>query len=196
MISRRNLFHRRPTARRTAFRRAAKRAPAVLLLLLATAAAPVVAQAPKLGVIDVERILTDSVRGKKALEELTKLRDQKNTELQTMRTEVEQMRSKYAESRLTLAEDKLAEMERQLEDKAVDLRRAQDDAQREVQKKQQEEFARIEREVMPIIQTVGKENGYTLIFNKFQGGLVFADDSVDVTDLVIERFNAAPGSGQ
>ena len=145
----------------------------------------------KLGVIDVERILTDSTRGKKALEELTKLRDQKNNDLQAKRTEVEQLRERFAESRLTLAEDKLAEMERQLEDKTLELRRSQDDAQREVQKKQQEEFAKIEREIMPIIQAVGKESGYTMIFNKFQGGLVFADDSVDVTDLVIERFNAA-----
>jgi outer membrane protein len=174
------------------FRRSARvLLPAVVLLLVA---GTVMAQsAPKLGVIDVERILTDSVRGKAALEELTKLRDQKNTDLQTKRTEMEQLRARFAESRLTLAEDKLAEMERQLEDKTLELRRTQDDAQREVQKKQQEEFAKIERDVMPIIQAVGKENGYTMIFNKFQGGLVFADDSVDVTDLVIERFNAAGG---
>lgn len=184
------------SSRCTLLRRAAAIPPALLILLLCAAGVPAAAQgALKLGVIDVERILTDSVSGKKVLEELTKLRDQKNMELQSKRTEVEQLRTRFAESRLTLAEDKLAEMERQLEDKAVELRRAQDDAQREVQKRQQEEFARIERDVMPIIQTVGKENGYTLIFNKFQGGLVFADDSVDVTDLVIERFNAA-GTGQ
>lgn len=171
---------------------------AALISVLALGAAGTAAAqtAPKLGVIDVERILTDSVSGKKALEELTKLRDQKNNELQSKRTEVEQLRARFTESRLTLAEDKLAEMERQLEDLALVLRRAQDDAQRDVQKRQQEEFGRIEREVMPIIQTVGKENGFTLIFNKFQGGLVFADDSVDVTDLVIERFNAVTGGGQ
>jgi outer membrane protein len=170
--------------------------PALVLLVAATASPAVGQSSPKLGVIDVERILTDSVSGKKLLEELTELRDQKNAALQSKRSEVEQLRSRYAESRLTLAEDKLAEMERQLEDRALDLRRAQDDAQREVQKKQQEEFARIEREVMPIIQTVGKDNGFTMIFNKFQGGLVFADDSVDVTDLVIQRFDAITGGGQ
>jgi outer membrane protein len=176
------------------FRRGGLAALPALLLLLAFAPAPVGAQAtPKLGVIDVERILTDSVRGKKALEELTKLRDQKNADLQSKRTEVEQLRNRFAESRLTLADDKLAEMERQLEDRSLELRRLQDDAQREVQKKQQEEFGRIESEVMPLIQSVGKESGFTLIFNKFQGGLIFADDSVDITDLVIQRFDAIGG---
>ena len=179
--------------KKTELRRGAARLLACGLVLLAAAGTVAAQSAPKLGVIDVERILTDSVRGKKALEELTKLRDQKNDELQAKRTEAEQLRARFAESRLTLAEDKLADMERELEDKTLELRRAQDDAQREVQKKQQEEFAKIEREVMPIIQAVGKENGYTMIFNKYQGGLVFADDSVDITDLVIERFNDASG---
>jgi Skp family chaperone for outer membrane proteins len=36
--------------------------------------------------------------------------------------------------------------------------------------------------------------GFTLIFNKFQGALVYADDSVDITDQVIERFDASSSS--
>jgi Skp family chaperone for outer membrane proteins len=36
---------------------------------------------------------------------------------------------------------------------------------------------------------VGREQGLTLIFNKFQSGLVYADQSVDITDDVIRRFN-------
>ena len=42
---------------------------------------------------------------------------------------------------------------------------------------------------MPVIETVGQERGLTLIFNKFQSGLVFADQGVDITDEVIRRFN-------
>jgi Skp family chaperone for outer membrane proteins len=29
----------------------------------------------------------------------------------------------------------------------------------------------------------------TLIFNKFQSGLVYADETIDITDEVIQRFN-------
>ena len=41
------------------------------------------------------------------------------------------------------------------------------------------------------INAVGREFGYAMIFNKYQSGLVYADDAIDVTNLVIERFNAA-----
>jgi hypothetical protein len=36
---------------------------------------------------------------------------------------------------------------------------------------------------------VGKEKGFTLIFNKFQSGLVYADDAIDLTDEVLKVFN-------
>ena len=148
----------------------------------------------KLGVIDVERILRDSTRGKQVLEGLQSFSEQKKSELLAEQAVLEDLQKKFADSRLTLAEDKLADMQKELEDKTIGLRRMQDDAERELQKRQQQEFGKIEEEVLPIINTVGKELGYTLIFNKFQSGLVFADDGVDLTDLVIERYNGGGGS--
>ncbi len=35
---------------------------------------------------------------------------------------------------------------------------------------------------MPVINQVGKEQGYTLIFRKFESGLIYADEAVDITD--------------
>ena len=85
-------------------------------------------------------------------------------------------------------------MQKELEDGEIALRRARDDAQREFEALQAEKFQKIEQEVMPIINQVGKELGYALIFNMRQAGLVFADEAVDITAAVIERFNspAAP----
>lgn len=145
----------------------------------------------KIGVIDVEKILTDSTSGQQVLAKLEELRAEKAEFLAGKRQELEEMRNRYDETRLTLAEDKIAEMEKNIEDLAIALRRAQDDAQRELQKRQQEDFGRIEEAVMPIINAVGREFGYSLIFNKFQSGLVYADEAVDITDLVIERYNAS-----
>jgi len=32
---------------------------------------------------------------------------------------------------------------------------------------------------------------YTVIFNKFSSGLLFAKEEVDITDLILERYNSA-----
>jgi outer membrane protein len=147
----------------------------------------------KIGVIDVEQILTESKNGKVVVEALQKFQDERRQELLEKQKQIEELQTRLAESRLTLAEDRLSEMEKQLEDLTIDARRARDDAQRELQKRQQEQFGAIERQVMPIIEGVGKELGYTLIFNKFQSGLLYAEESVDLTALIIERFDAASG---
>lgn len=155
-------------------------------------ASPAAAQSDlKIAVIDVQKILTDSTSGQEVLKKLEQLRAEKAELLAGKKQELDEMRNRYEETRLTLAEDRIAEMEKDMEDLAIALRRAQDDAQRELEKRQREDFGRIEEAVMPIINAVGREFGYSLIFNKFQSGLVYADEAVDITDLVIERYNAA-----
>ncbi len=153
-------------------------------------AGPAAAQS-KIAVVEVERLLQESARGQIAVQELTQLRDEKQAELTSRQEQLAALQKQYNDGRLTLAEDRLAELEKQLEDMTIDLRRAQDDANREMQKVQGERFGEIEQAVLPIISQVGREFGYTAIFNKFQGGLLFAADAADITNLIIERYNAA-----
>ena len=149
------------------------------------------AQAPKIAVIEVERILRESDAGKEALATLEAASKVKGEELESRAQALQDLQKRYQETRLTLADDRLAEMQKELEDKTIEMRRLQDDANRELQKQQQEAFQRIEEEVLPIINQIGREGGYTLMFNKFQSGLVFADEGVDITQSVIERYNAS-----
>ncbi len=166
-------------------------------MLAATGAVSATAQegGQKIGIIDVRRILEESVAGKSVITELEALRDQKTQEMQGLQTRFEAAQQRYNDGRLTLSQDKLVEMEKELEDLTVEIRRSQDDAQRELQTQQQEQFERIEGRVMPIITAVGEEFGYTMIFNKFQSGLVYAIDGIDITDLVIQRYDQASASG-
>jgi len=160
-----------------------------LLLALAGAAS---AQS-NLAVIDVEAILTGSERGKAVLGTLQEFKKTKESSLSSLGAELQKLQQKLADGRLSLAEDVLTEMQKELEDKSIAAKRAQDDAERELAELQKKEFAKIEEDVLKIISEVGKELGYTMIFNKYQGGLVYADESVDITALVIERFDQAGG---
>ena len=39
-------------------------------------------------------------------------------------------------------------------------------------------------------------DGYTLIFNKFESGLVFALDNADITNLILQRFDSATAAAE
>jgi outer membrane protein len=165
-------------------------APFALPAMAQAAPAPA-AGTMKIAVIDTEKILMNSAAGKRALGDLKKLQDQKEAEGRTKQQEIKDLQAKLTDGRLSLAQDKLADMEKQLEDKVIDLRRFQDDANRDLTKKRDEILGQIDDKVMPVINQVGKEMGYTLIFRKFESGLIYADDAIDITNSVIQRLDAA-----
>jgi outer membrane protein len=149
----------------------------------------------KIAILDVQRLVTDSLPGKEALAKLKKLQEGKVAEGKAKSDEIDALRKRLNEGRLSLADDKIAELEKQLEEKITAARRFQEDAEREFTKSRETTFQEIERKVFPVIEKYGQENGYTFIFNKFQSGLLFAANGTDVTDEIIKRFDgqaAAP----
>lgn len=70
------------------------------------------------------------------------------------------------------------------------LERLQQDVQQELGLRQNELTAGITQMVAQIIDTMAAEEGYTLIFNRLQSGLVFVAATLDITDEIIQRINA------
>lgn len=156
------------------------------------ALAPVArAQEVPVAVIDVQRVLTESDPGKESLQRLQVLQEEKIEEGRQMQSELEGLQEQLNKQRLTLSQEKLDALRQQIEDQQVEMKRFQEDAQREIDAARRKALQELEAKVMPIIQEVGKEKGYLLIFQKFQAGLAFAAEETDITDEVIRRFNTA-----
>lgn len=171
----------------------------VILLALGLALAlpgQVAAQDLKMAVINTQEIVFESDTGKKALEEIQALQQQRQQEVEAKQAEITELRNRLNEGRLSLSEDKLTELQSELETKLRDLRRFQEDAAAELEKKRSEVLSGIEQQVMPVINQIGEENGYTMIFRKFESGLLYVDETVDITAQVIERLDAGAGGGQ
>jgi outer membrane protein len=159
-----------------------------LLAIVLAVALPASAQM-NIAVIDVQRVVTESDPGKQALQKLKELQDAKIDEGRAMQQELATMQEQISKQQFTLSEARLAELRKQIEDKGIALQRFQDDAERELDEARRQELGGLEGRIIPVINQIGTEKGYTLIFNKFQSGLVYADDAVDITDDVIRRFN-------
>ena len=167
----------------------------LLIAIAATALAlPVFAQtaAPgRLAVIEVQRILTTSVAGKAAQEKLKKMQDDKMTRANKMQEDMKALATEINTKKLSLSEDKLADLQKQLADKQVALQRYGQDAEKELGEARDRELLALENKIKPVIDQIGKEMGLAAIFNKFESGLVYASDAIDITDVVLKRFNDA-----
>ncbi|MFH1177967.1 MAG: OmpH family outer membrane protein [Acidobacteriota bacterium] len=156
--------------------------------VVGTAGAQEAAKLP-LAVIDVQQVVQESAAGKESMARLQKLQNDKITEGKRLNDVLETLRKQVATQRATLTDAKVAELEKQIEDKQVEMRRFQDDAQQQLEEGRRSELEALEKQIMPIINELGRELKLQLIFNKFQSGLVFADETLDITDQVLRRFN-------
>ncbi len=147
-------------------------------------------------VIDVQRLVLESVKGQAALEKLRNLNEQKQAEADALQQQIRDLRARVQAGKGSLPEEDLEEVEKELEDTLIEYQRFEDDAEREMQEAQASVFSEIEEEMMPIITRAGTELQYTLIFNKFNSGLLFALDEVDITDIILERFNSSQAASQ
>src|SRR5512140_16734 len=155
-------------------------------------ALPVSAQsAQKVGVIEVQRIVQESAVGKESLARIQKIQGAKQDDLTKRQNELRDLEKRIQEQGKSLSEEAMEKLQKDYQAKALDLKRFQDDAQREMEELQRKELGELERKVLPVIESVAKDLGYTLVFNKFQSGLLHADPGVDITDAVIQKFNTA-----
>jgi outer membrane protein len=169
----------------------------LISMAVAALAAPMFAQnAPaRLAVIDVQKVLTQSTAGKAAYDKLKKIQDDRVEKAKSMDEEVRKLDSDINTKKMSLSEDKLTEMQKQLADKRIAMQRYAQDADREVGEARDRELQALETKIKPVIDAIGKEMGIAVIFNKFESGLVYASDAIDITDTVIKRFNEAnPGA--
>lgn len=176
----------------------------ILTMVAAALAIPAMAQttAPsRVAVINVQRVLAESEAGKAALEKLRKSQEERTARLKKLDDEIRAIDTDLQQKRLSLSQQKIEEMTKQISDRKIALQRAAQDAERELQEMRDAELKSMEAQIMPLIDEIGKEQGFAAIFNKYESGLVYASPAIEITDTVIKRYNdsraaKAPGGSK
>jgi outer membrane protein len=165
----------------------------LVAVVVAALSVPAFAQnAPmRVAVIDVQKVLATSTLGKQAYEKLKKMQDDRVARAQKMDEEAKALENEINTKKLSLSQEKLDEMQKNLSDKKISMQRYAQDADREVSEARDRELAALEGRIKTVIDQIGKEMGLAAIFNKFESGLVYASDAIDITDTVVKRFDVA-----
>ncbi|MFC1788794.1 OmpH family outer membrane protein, partial [Thermodesulfobacteriota bacterium] len=58
-------------------------------------------------------------------------------------------------------------------------------------KEQEKELVnRIQKELLKIVAKMGKKEGFLLILEKREAGIIYSPDTIDISDRVIQEYNA------
>ena len=166
---------------------------AVLVAALASiiAGVPLAAQevvGEKIGVFNADRVMAESQPGQQALALFNQLRDQRVQELQVQQDQINILQQQAIS--VTPGSPDAVRLQREVENSMLRLERLQQDVQQELSLRQNELTLDITDMIAEIINTMGEEDGYILIFNAIQSGLVYIGPTLDITDEIIRRVDA------
>lgn len=174
-----------------------KRPVQVLLFLCLFAAAFALSsaqQSPKIGVINSQEVLEKSAEGKRVIARLQEKDKTNQAALSKLDEEIRQLETRINTQRLTLSEEALYNMSADLQRKQTERKRVAEDATRDFQDMQMKLFNRIQSELIPIIEAMGKEKGIDLVFDLARSGAVYFNPAIDMTEEVIRRYDASKAS--
>jgi outer membrane protein len=146
----------------------------IAALLLSTMSPSVFAQV-RVAVVDMQRALNETSDGRRAKAQLKRLFKRRQQALDAKQNELKRM-EEYQKA-------------------FVELQTTYVEYQRELATKEAQLTKGILARMQNILQRIGRADGYTLIVERNEGGVVWAPSNIDITDDLIQRYNAGEGRG-
>lgn len=160
----------------------------VSALVLAWAGAAA-AQDVKIGIVDIEQALISTDEGKAAREEITRKNRDARAQVEPMMEQRKTLAEELQGKKYVLSDDamfqkqvQLAELENKIKSKIEEL-----DGQLKIE--QGKMLAPLQNKLQTIIESIGKEQGFTLILARNNPYVMYSREALDITDLVVARFN-------
>jgi outer membrane protein len=159
-----------------------------ILLLFYLSSFSFAADVAKIGVIDLQKILETSDAGKSIQNELKAQKDKMESDLQQRGAEIETIGKRLERESMVMSKEMREEKEREQRIKINDFKTLQKKYRSELQKLEAQLMNELQNDLKNLVETMGKKEGYLMIINKL--GVLYAPNSIDVTDKVIQQLNA------
>ena len=167
----------------------------VVFLALVCFSSPSPAQELKIGYIDSERIFEQYKATTDAQEQFDRDVEAWRKEAEQSERDLQSMREELDSQRLLLSENALQDKEMALQAKASEHERFVQSIwgpTGRIAKRNAELTQPIVEKIRLVLDKIGAEQGYSIIFDAADGNIVYGEKSLDLTDQVLAELNKEP----
>ena len=160
---------------------------------LPTAAPPARAAFPadgRIAFVDIGRIAATSRDGRALAARVEELRSKKAAEVESRGKDVAALETRLTQSQAMLNDAAREQLRKQFERAQVDFQRFTQDAQTEVAQVQRELEQAFLQKAFPVIGAVAQEKKLWAVFALGEGGLVWREEALDISDEIARRLDA------
>lgn len=171
---------------------------AVLCFVLGLGTKVLAASEFRLGLVDIQRAIDSVDEGKAKKEALEKefkpKGDQfkeKEEKLKKMKEEIDNLQVKEASNLLKGPEvERLRSLKQTFEKQYMEYMQGRQQTEQDAYEKQRKATDEILNKIQDVVKEVGREGSFTLILDKTHSGLIYASDPTELTEKVIQKYNA------
>ena len=142
----------------------------------------------KIGFVLFSRVLETTEEAKVEIQQVQSFVSAKQSESDTMQTDLNNLKQTLANQQRSLNPETVAEMTTNIADKETELKRFNEDVQRDIDKRRNALFGRLSKKIQDIVNEYARENefGAILYLDQLQG---YFDPSLDLTQTIIDIYN-------
>jgi len=162
-----------------------------IILLCSLCAATVTAKELKIGFVNAVKVMEQAPQVSAANTRLEREFEPRQREIANGQREIKASEDKLNKDGAIMSEAQSRDLSRDIINKKRDLKRQQDEFREDYNIRRSEELDKLQKQIIEVIQAVAKEQSYDLILSD---GVVWASDSIDMTDQVLKRLGATRSS--
>lgn len=169
---------------------------ALLTTSFVLSATPEASAQVKIGVVDLQRALNETEDGRKAKEQLKKLFDSRQKTLDKQQDGLRAMKDDLEKQKSVLSKEVLAKKLEEYQKAFAELQTTYMEYQRELGSKEGDLTKDILERMHQIARRIGQTEGYSVILDRGEAGVIYVPSTYDLTDVLIQRYNAGEGRSQ
>jgi outer membrane protein len=143
----------------------------------------------KVGVFDMQIVMVKSLNGSKIKDLLQQKKTYYEKQFEKKKNELKKMKNDLEKKSMLLSQEAKDNAEKDYQKKVRDLKLFASDSENELKQLYQEKTQWLIHDILSFVRNYAKKNNFTIVIEKQEGGVVFADKSIDITDKILKAYN-------
>jgi outer membrane protein len=144
----------------------------------------------RIGIVDIDQAISSTEEGKAAREEFARKQRAAEGTLQPMYERYKVLEDELKAKKFVLSDEALFQKQLDLAETRNEIQNKMKAVEGQLQVDQKRLEGPLMAKLVTIIEEIGKSKGFTLIIRRGAPGMLYAREALDITDLVIEKYNA------
>ena len=143
----------------------------------------------KIGVVDIDQAISSTTEGKAAREEFARKQRDAEAKVQPMIEKYQALEEDLKQKKFVLSDEALFQKQLDLAQMRNEIETKMKELETQLQLDQKRLEGPLTKKLVDVIESVGKDSGFTIIMRRGSPGLLYTREALDITDQVIKKYN-------